>query len=125
MGIISHGDSRGLRQVKSSNAVNYSAFSIGKSGPIAEKRRARRRDVCCKGLIHDLQGSVIASCLMTNASASGAKLLIETEVNVPDLFVLGLARNASVRRQCEVVWRAAKSIGVRFTVPPPSALEQA
>jgi hypothetical protein len=40
---------------------------------------------------------------------------------VPDTFVLGLARNASVRRQCEVVWRAPKSIGVRFVVAPRAA----
>jgi len=55
---------------------------------------------------------------MTDVSASGAKLIIEAGINVPDCFVLTLARNAGVRRNCDVVWRAAKSIGVCFVAPP-------
>jgi hypothetical protein len=51
---------------------------------------------------------------MTNVTASGAKLVIDAGINVPDSFVLTLARNAGVRRKCEVVWRAATSIGVCF-----------
>ncbi len=97
----------------------YSAFKLESpvvSGP--DKRRATRRDVWWKALIHDDQGSIIAPCFMTNVSASGAKLIIEAGINVPDWFVLSLARNASVRRSCEVVWRAATSIGVRFAAPP-------
>ena len=96
----------------------YSAFKLESpvvSGP--EKRRATRRGVWWKALIHDDQGSIIAPCFMTNVSASGAKLVIEEGGNVPDCFVLTLARNASVRRNCEVVWRAAESIGVCFVAP--------
>jgi len=97
----------------------YSAFQVGRPVvPGPEKRRAPRQGVCWKGLIHDDQGSIIAPCFMTNVSASGAKLVIEAGINVPDWFVLALARNASVRRDCEVVWRAATSIGVRFVAPP-------
>jgi len=51
---------------------------------------------------------------MMDVSASGAKLIIDEGIDVPDLFVLALARNAAVRRNCEVVWRAATSIGVCF-----------
>ena len=56
--------------------------------------------------------------MMTDVSASGAKLIMEAGINVPDCFVLTLARNAGVRRDCDVVWRAAKSIGVRFVDAP-------
>jgi hypothetical protein len=95
----------------------FSAFKVGRAVSSAEKRRAPRQDVWWKGLIHDEQGSIIAPCFMTNVSASGAKLIIEAEINVPDWFVLALARNARVRRECEVVWRAATTIGVRFVAP--------
>ena len=94
----------GLRAVRDSKSVNYSAFKFGRpvvSGP--EKRRAPRQSVVWKGLIHDDQGSTIASCIMTDVSASGAKLIIEEGVNLPDSFVLTLARNAGVRRHCDVV----------------------
>jgi hypothetical protein len=95
--------------------VNYTAFNLRRpvvSGP--EKRRSPRQNVRCVGLIHDDQGSIIAQCIMMDVSASGAKLVMEAGFNVPDEFVLTLARNAGVRRNCEVVWRAAKSIGVCF-----------
>ena len=90
----------------------YSAFKVGAVS--AEKRRSSRQDVWWKGMIHDDQGSMIAPCFMTNVSASGAKLIIEAGVNVPDGFVLAFARNSRVRRECEVVWRSARTIGVRF-----------
>ena len=80
----------------------------------AEKRRVPRQDVHWKGTIYGDQGSVLAPCLMTNVSAKGAKLVIEAGIAVPDEFVLTLARNAGVRRNCDVVWRAPTSIGVRF-----------
>ena len=75
-------------------------------------QRSLRRGVCWNGLILDDQGSIIAQCSMTDVSASGAKLVMGAGINVPDLFVLTLARNAAVRRNCVVVWRAATSIGV-------------
>ena len=98
--------------------MSYSAFKIGRPNPAAEKRRAPRQDVRWKATIHDEQGSIVATCIMTNVSASGAKLEIEEGIDVPDLFVLVLARNAGVRRGCEVVWRAATSIGVCFVDRP-------
>jgi len=79
-----------------------------------EKRRSPRRGVCWNGLILDDQGRIIAQCFMMDVSATGAKLVMDPDINVPDLFVLTLARNAAVRRNCEVVWRAATSIGVCF-----------
>ncbi len=63
-----------------------------------EKRRSRRQDVRWTGLIHDDHGSMIATCIMEDVSASGAKLIIEAGMNIPDHFVLALARNAGVRR---------------------------
>ncbi len=98
--------------------MDYSAFKVGRPISSAEKRRSPRQDVCWKGLIHDDQGSIIAPCMMTDISAGGAKLVMEAGINVPDWFVLTMARNAGVQRNCEVVWRAATSIGVRFVAPP-------
>jgi hypothetical protein len=94
--------------------MKHSAFSIGRPVSGGEKRRVPRKDASLKGLIHNDQGSIIAPCFMMDVSASGAKLIIEAGTIVPDLFVLTLARNAAVRRNCEVMWREATSIGVCF-----------
>ena len=94
--------------------MNHSAFGIGRPTSGGEKRRSPRRGVCWNGLILDDQRRIIAECFMMDVSATGAKLVMDPGINVPDLFVLTLARNAAVRRNCEVVWRAATSIGVCF-----------
>ena len=97
-----------------SRSVNYTAFKVGRPNSATDKRRAPRQDVRWKGLVHDEKGTAIATCIMTNVSAGGAKLDLEAGTDVPDCFVLTLARNAAVRRTCEVVWRAATSVGVCF-----------
>ena len=85
----------------------------------AEKRSSPRQNVRCMGQVHDVQGLIITQCIMTDVSASGAKLVImEAGINVPDSFVLTLAPNAGVLRHCAVAWRRANSIGVRFVAPP-------
>lgn len=57
-------------------------------------------------------------CTMLDISRGGAKLQIASAVEVPDRFVLTLARNRLIRRNCTVVWRAAghpeKTFGVSF-----------
>jgi hypothetical protein len=79
-----------------------------------EKRGAPRRDIRLKGLIVDLSGSIVGECMIVNVSATGAKLTLQNPKNVPDSFVLLLAKKGGVRRQCDVAWRSDSSIGVRF-----------
>lgn len=82
-----------------------------------ERRRAARQDMQWRGLIVDAAGAILGRCLMVNVSATGAKLLLAAAEDVPDSFVLILAKNGEVKRQCEVTWRAEKSIGVQFIRP--------
>ena len=69
-----------------------------------------------QALITDLDGAVVAPCTLANVSASGAKLTLKTPVEVPDTFTLVLSKGGAVRRQCEVVWRTEKEIGVQFVL---------
>ena len=82
-----------------------------------ERRRAARHSMTWKGLIVDPAGAIVGECMMVNVSATGAKLLLRTPTEVPDSFVLILAKNGEVRRQCEVTWRSKHSVGGRFVVP--------
>jgi hypothetical protein len=47
-------------------------------------------------------------------SDRGAALEVESPVGIPDDFTL-LIKPEFVKRNCHVVWRASKRIGVRFT----------
>lgn len=60
-------------------------------------------------------------CTMLDISRGGAKLQIAAAADVPDRFILTLARNRLIRRNCTVVWRSPKegsmserTLGVSF-----------
>jgi len=57
-------------------------------------------------------------CVMLDISRGGAKLQTAAAAEVPDRFVLTLARNRLIRRNCTVVWRASnpaeRTLGVSF-----------
>jgi hypothetical protein len=51
---------------------------------------------------------------MSDVSESGARLILARNQQIPDRFVLLLAASGGPRRHCQVVWRDATIVGVRF-----------
>jgi hypothetical protein len=47
-------------------------------------------------------------------SASGAKVTIDDPNTLPGKLRLAFSRDARTGRNCEVVWRRGKSVGVKF-----------
>lgn len=82
-----------------------------------------RQEMRWKGLITDVAGTILAPCTLVNISATGAKLILKAPVDLPDSFILMLSKHGSVRRQCEVVWRAELEIGVQFIVSQTAPYE--
>jgi len=77
-----------------------------------EKRSAERRRVF-KGAYISFSGLHSAiDCVVRNHSETGARLLVESTVGVPDAFEL--VRSGAPPRKCHVVWRQAAEIGVVF-----------
>jgi hypothetical protein len=89
-----------------------------------EKRGAPRKEIFWQGVIVNNAGSMLGRCVLTNVSATGARLILLTPTEVPKSFVLLLSKNGEVRRQCRVVRRSPTNIGVRF-VPSPSSDHEA
>ena len=52
-------------------------------------------------------------CIIRNLSETGACLEVESPVGIPDDFTV-LIRPEIIKRNCRVIWRHAKRIGVRF-----------
>jgi len=50
--------------------------------------------------------------MVSDISQTGARILIDASVNLPPEFTLLLSQN--VKRQCKIVWRSEKQVGVRF-----------
>ena len=80
-----------------------------------EHRKSRRRRVFQPAVIVDSDGSVVGACKVSDVSAGGAKLKVDTKIAVPEDFFLHLSEfDTSVRRRCAVVWRSREQTGIRF-----------
>lgn len=81
------------------------------NGAVHRHRSARRR-VLKSGTISFGLGASI-DCILRNVSETGALLEIESPVGIPDEFLLVIKKD-NIARNCSVVWRSARQIGVRF-----------
>jgi hypothetical protein len=54
------------------------------------------------------------ACGIADISASGARLNLENDVELPAEFILLLTPNGQARRHCRVIWREGLSLGVKF-----------
>jgi hypothetical protein len=59
-------------------------------------------------------GDQLRECTVWDESKTGARLVVDAPDLVPDIFQIYMTPDFSSRRQCRVVWRSSKMIGVRF-----------
>ena len=79
----------------------------------ATERRQDRRQRVLKGGTIGFRGLRAAiDCAIRDISTSGARLLVESPIGVPDKFDLVVGGDQP--RLCRVVWRKATQIGVEF-----------
>jgi hypothetical protein len=84
----------------------------------AEKRRHLRRTINYPAWIDLGDGTPLRECSLCDASQQGSQLTVAEPDQVPDRFTLALSADGSATRQCRVIWRAGKHIGVRFLKNP-------
>ena len=80
-------------------------------GTSSDKRKATRRDVMRAGKISFARQSM--TCTVRNISATGAAIEGANITTIPDSFKLVMEME-SAARDCKVVWRKPKQIGVAF-----------
>jgi len=80
-------------------------------GTSSDKRKAARRDVMRAGKISFARQSM--TCTVRNISATGAAIEGANIAGLPDFFSLVMEME-SAARDCKVVWRKPKQIGVEF-----------
>jgi hypothetical protein len=78
------------------------------------KKREVRKSLQQPGWISFEGGFAARPCVVQDMSSSGAKITIEDPNSLPGKLRLALSRDARTGRNCEVVWRRGKSVGVRF-----------
>lgn len=80
-------------------------------GEVSQRRSARHHtfkgaQICFRGL------NVAINCVVRDYSDTGARLLVESLIGIPDRF--DLVRDNFPMRVCRVIWRRAPEIGVEF-----------
>jgi hypothetical protein len=58
-------------------------------------------------------GTAKHKCQVTDVSQSGAKITVDTAVEIGSLLDIAFVPRAAARR-CEVVWRRGNTLGIRF-----------
>jgi hypothetical protein len=79
------------------------------------KKRDVRRSVQQAGWITLEGGFAARQCTVLDLSTTGAKIVVDDPGSVTTSKIrLAFARDARTGRDCEVVWRRGKTLGVRF-----------
>ena len=80
----------------------------------ATKKRDVRKSISQSGWITLDGGFAARQCVVQDMSASGARITVDDPNVLPGRLRLAFARDARTGRDCEVVWRRGKSLGVKF-----------
>jgi hypothetical protein len=82
-------------------------------GGATKKREARKSLQQCGWITLD-GGFAARPCVVRDMSTSGAKITIDDPNVLSGRLRLAFTRDARTGRNCEVVWRHGKSLGVKF-----------
>ena len=80
----------------------------------AAKKREARKSVSQPGWITLEGGFAARPCVVQDMSSTGAKITIDDPNMLPAKLRLALSRDARTGRNCEVVWRRGKVVGIKF-----------
>ncbi|HEX3486476.1 MAG TPA: PilZ domain-containing protein [Micropepsaceae bacterium] len=80
----------------------------------APKKRAARKSLQQPGWITLEGGFAVRPCVVQDMSSTGAKLTLDDPNPLPARLRLAFSRDARTGRNCEVVWRRGKAVGIKF-----------
>jgi hypothetical protein len=78
------------------------------------RKREVRKSLHQPGWITLEGGFAARPCVVQDLSATGAKITMDDLNVLPARLRLAFARDARTGRNCEVVWRRGKAVGVKF-----------
>jgi len=81
---------------------------------LVTKKREARKSLRQSGWITLEGGFAARRCVVQDISSSGAKITIEDTNTLPARLRLAFSRDARTGRNCEVVWRRGKTVGIKF-----------
>jgi|SRR5271156_6523943 len=92
-----------------------------KRKPIKRKTR-RRRNHEAWAMLQD--GLTRVECRVVDVSQDGVQITCDRPDALHDRLVLAYALTASNSRNCEIVWRRGKTLGLKYTDKPPALTQR-
>jgi hypothetical protein len=89
----------------------------------AELRRKPRRNFHYNASVLLDGTSPPRPCAISDISETGARIMLQSECELPERFILLLTRSGEARRHCRLVWRSGLSAGVEFPIALSEAAE--
>ena len=86
-------------------------------GKRAELRKKARRQFQYNASVLLDRNSSPRPCAISDISEAGARIMLESECELPERFVLLLTPSGEARRHCRLVWRDGLAAGVEFPTP--------
>ena len=80
----------------------------------ATRKREARRSLRQSAWITLDGGFAARQCVVQDISTAGARITMEDQSVASGRLRLAFARDARTGRNCQVVWRRGKSLGVKF-----------
>jgi hypothetical protein len=90
------------------------AWILPKANMALVKKREARKSVHQSGWITLEGGFAARQCVVQDMSSTGAKITVDDSSALPARLRLAFTRDARTGRNCNVVWRRGKSLGVKF-----------
>lgn len=88
-------------------------------GNRAELRKKARRQFQYNARVLLDGNSLPCPCAIADISETGARIMLESECELPERFILLLTPSGEARRHCRLVWRDGLAAGVEFPTPHP------
>jgi len=96
------------------NIADWRQSSCGGAMAMKQQRRKAKRKPFGWDAWAISAGGMMAKCTVENISDTGARLNPYQGEVLPDTFTLAFTPTVGPFRDCEVVWRRAGQVGVRF-----------
>jgi PilZ domain len=77
-------------------------------------RKKPRRRVRHAAILRVDKNGALRPCWLSDISDGGARLMLQSDCEIPDRFVLVLTKTGKIHRHCRIVWRKGLILGVEF-----------
>jgi PilZ domain len=101
-------------------ATGIELSSVEPTAQSGRERRAPRERAFLTASISYNNGSLTLSCTVMQISATGAKISLPAEINLPEVFQISIPQK-SVERRARLIWRRGDMAALAFApvAPPP------